>query len=366
MGRMSTERTINPSPERVPELRLRDEQGRAFTLVDPGGGPVVVALAPGWDARLGERYADSLGAELRGFGATLLVLDRESCWRIQPDDRMDRVTVDHAGGVLHARAAAALLGLAGPREPRPGLAVLLVDARGRARFRHVEPEAKGRDAAATLLAALRSAGRACRAETLRPLLQLTRRELLMTTLVAAFALALGDGCADPAPPPQAPTLPVGAPPGTVKMILRVNGQARALEIESRVTLLDALRERLGLTGTKKGCDHGQCGSCTVHVNGRRTLSCLTLAVMHQGAAITTIEGLARGAELHPMQAAFVEHDGFQCGFCTPGQIMSAVGLLSEGHALRDHEVREQMSGNLCRCGAYPNIVAAIQSARGRS
>lgn len=145
--------------------------------------------------------------------------------------------------------------------------------------------------------------------------------------------------------------------------LRINGAEHALEIDPRVTLLDALRERIGLTGTKKGCDHGQCGACTVLVDGRRINSCLTLAVMQEGAAITTIEGLAQGDELHPMQAAFIKHDGFQCGYCTPGQICSAVGLLKEGHAKTDDEVRELMSGNICRCGAYPNIVNAIQEAR---
>jgi xanthine dehydrogenase YagT iron-sulfur-binding subunit len=130
-----------------------------------------------------------------------------------------------------------------------------------------------------------------------------------------------------------------------------------------VTLLDALRERLGLTGTKKGCDQGQCGACTVLVAGRRVKSCLTLALMAEGEPITTIEGLARGDELHPMQAAFLSLDGFQCGYCTSGQVMSALGLIAEGHAQTDEEVREEMSGNICRCGAYPNIVAAIQRGR---
>ncbi len=150
----------------------------------------------------------------------------------------------------------------------------------------------------------------------------------------------------------------------VGVTLRVNGKSYPLQIDPRVSLLDALRERLGLTGSKKGCDRGQCGACTVLVNGRRVNSCLTLAVMHQDDQITTIEGLARGEQLHPVQAAFIAHDGFQCGYCTPGQIMSAVGLLSEGQAHSDSEVRELMSGNICRCGAYPNIVAAIQDVRG--
>jgi xanthine dehydrogenase YagT iron-sulfur-binding subunit len=148
----------------------------------------------------------------------------------------------------------------------------------------------------------------------------------------------------------------------VDVALSVNGKNHRLEVDSRTTLLDLLRERLALTGSKKGCDQGQCGACTVLVNGRRVYSCLTFAVMHNGDEITTIEGLA-GDDLHPLQSAFVEHDGFQCGYCTPGQIMSAVGLLKETCGKGDTEVRECMSGNLCRCGAYDNIIAAIQSVR---
>ena len=148
--------------------------------------------------------------------------------------------------------------------------------------------------------------------------------------------------------------------GVTPMQLRVNGTARTLALEPRVTLLDALREYLHLTGTKKGCDHGQCGACTVHVNGRRVVSCLSLAVMNQHKEITTIEGLSQGNELHPMQQAFVKHDGFQCGYCTPGQIMSGVACVKEGHATTDDQAREWMSGNLCRCGAYANILAAVR------
>lgn len=140
----------------------------------------------------------------------------------------------------------------------------------------------------------------------------------------------------------------------------VNGASRAVTADTRVTLLDALRDHLGLVGTKKGCDQGACGACTVHLNGKRVLSCLTLVAQCEGREVTTIEGIAQADGLHPVQAAFVEHDGFQCGFCTPGQIMSAVALLGEGRAGSDAEIREYMSGNLCRCGAYPNMVAAIR------
>src|SRR5918911_574042 len=159
-----------------------------------------------------------------------------------------------------------------------------------------------------------------------------------------------------------PTLadqPVDVNDGDCAITLNINGQDRTLTVEPRVTLLDALRERLSLTGTKKGCDHGQCGACTVHINGERRLACLSLAVMQQGQTVTTIEGLAEGNALHPLQQAFIEHDGFQCGFCTSGQIMSAAALLREGHARTQDEIRELMSGNLCRCGAYNGIVDAI-------
>ena len=148
-------------------------------------------------------------------------------------------------------------------------------------------------------------------------------------------------------------------------LLDINGREHRLALDPRVTLLDALRDHLGLNGTKKGCDQGQCGACTVHVDGVRVLACLTLAAQAEGQAITTIEGLSEpGADLHPVQAAFLEQDGFQCGYCTPGQIMSAVACIREGHAGSDDEIREYMSGNLCRCGAYPHIVAAVRQAAG--
>ncbi|MGH9404220.1 MAG: (2Fe-2S)-binding protein [Terriglobia bacterium] len=147
--------------------------------------------------------------------------------------------------------------------------------------------------------------------------------------------------------------------------LEVNGASYEVDVDTRATLLDLLREQLGFAGTKKGCDHGQCGACTVHVNGRRINSCLTFAIMHEGDEITTIEGLADGDTLHPMQAAFVEHDAFQCGYCTPGQIMSAAALLHEPVGAADDDIREAMSGNICRCGAYPNILEAIKAVRNR-
>ncbi|WP_409015124.1 (2Fe-2S)-binding protein [Caballeronia sp. LZ001] len=166
------------------------------------------------------------------------------------------------------------------------------------------------------------------------------------------------------------TADVLAPPpartgdASVSFNLTVNGQSHALSLDPRTTLLDALREHLHLTGTKKGCDHGQCGACTVHVNGRRVNACLCLAAAHDGDAVTTIEGIGEVEDMHPLQAAFVECDGYQCGYCTAGQLMSAVALLDEPVGTSDDDVREAMSGNLCRCGAYQNIVMAIQSVRG--
>ena len=192
---------------------------------------------------------------------------------------------------------------------------------------------------------------------------LSRRLLLSASNSDAAlmpAIALGQG---QPPGPSAPG--AGADPHQAAVFaLTINNQRRQLAIDPRTTLLDALREHLGLTGAKKGCDHGQCGACTVLIDGKRVLSCLTLAVAVRG-EVTTIEGLAQGGgRLHPMQQAFIDQDAFQCGYCTPGQIMSAVGCINEGHAGNDAEIREHMSGNLCRCAAYPHIVAAINQAKG--
>jgi len=205
--------------------------------------------------------------------------------------------------------------------------------------------------------------------TRRTVIETGTTALLLSTLPhAAFAAGPTD-CDEPFPPSA--TVP-----------LRIHGHLHSLRLDSRTTLLDALREHLALTGSKKGCDHGQCGACTVLIDGRRINSCLTLAVMHDAQSITTVEGLALGDDLHPVQAAFVEHDGFQCGYCTSGQICSAIGMLAESRLgmpsyvtedltqpapeLTDTEIRERMSGNICRCAAYPNIVAAIKQAGGIS
>jgi xanthine dehydrogenase YagT iron-sulfur-binding subunit len=207
--------------------------------------------------------------------------------------------------------------------------------------------------------------------------QWTRREMVQLSAGALASLAFGAALPDTVaaePAAGAETL------ARVGVTLRVNGREQRLDLDPRVSLLDALREHMRLTGTKKGCDHGQCGACTVLSNGRRINSCLTLAVMHDGDEIVTIEGLGSPGALHPLQAAFVEHDGFQCGYCTPGQILSAIGMLQEAKAgwpshvtadvasrqiaFTDAEIRERMSGNICRCAAYPNIVAAIREVAG--
>jgi len=203
--------------------------------------------------------------------------------------------------------------------------------------------------------------------TRRAVIETGTTALLLTTLPRS---ALAAGPVDGHEPSPAP----------VNVELRINGRSHSLTLDSRTTLLDALREHLALTGSKKGCDHGQCGACTVLIDGRRINSCLTLAVMHDGQSVTTIEGLVEGEKLHPVQTAFVEHDGFQCGYCTSGQICSTVGMLAESRQgmpsyvtedlsqpateLSDAEIRERMSGNICRCAAYPNIVAAIKQAAG--
>jgi xanthine dehydrogenase YagT iron-sulfur-binding subunit len=190
--------------------------------------------------------------------------------------------------------------------------------------------------------------------------QFSRREVLQLAGGAASLAGIPGAVA------QAVSPLTQEAPKMARVQLTINGEARQLELDPRQSLLDVLRETLDLTGTKKGCNQGACGACTILLDGKRVVSCLTLAVMHDGAEVTTIEGLAQGEDLHPLQAAFIEQDAFQCGFCTPGQIMSGVGCISEGHAQSAEEIQFWMSGNICRCGAYPGIVAAIADAPARS
>jgi xanthine dehydrogenase YagT iron-sulfur-binding subunit len=330
--------------------------GDVVSLETYRGHPVVLVFCPaGWVParaalvdtynRLVERVAGPSGARLLG------IADRGPWRELSFGDAALSIPLLADDGALARR-----FGVGG------GSAVFVLDHAGVVRWRHVAvaDALPSPDELARALAALSAnapdapvAPDACpRAGGW------SRRDFVATALAAsaAFLLVRDTGAAPSrvAPPPA---------PDTVPVTLRVNGRDVALRLEPRVTLLDALRERAGLTGSKKGCDHGQCGACTVHVDGRRVLSCLTLAVMAQGKAITTIEGLADGDQLHPMQAAFIKHDGFQCGYCTSGQIMSAAAVLREPWGSSDDDVREAMSGNICRCGAYPGIVAAVQEAR---
>ncbi|HTA94413.1 MAG TPA: (2Fe-2S)-binding protein [Polyangiaceae bacterium] len=321
------------------------------------GQPIVVAFATGLELQESPAL-DRIRAELRGLGAALFLVAAGRAFTFRPDDEVEpfgsRAELD-TGQVRELRQACALRpNPGGPRE----LSLLVADGDGHPIAKHTMDADDGLRALAD---ALSVAGRA--AISTHDTFLLSRREVVLASLVGAFALLAVEGCHSPALH-QTPT-PAGSPKNaqTLKITLNVNGQPHQLELEPRVSLLDALRERLALTGSKKGCDHGQCGACTVLVAGRRVNACLTLAVMVGDAPVTTIEGLAQGEALHPMQDAFVAEDALQCGYCTPGQIMSAVGLLRENRAHSDAEVREHMSGNICRCGAYTNIVAAIQRAR---
>ncbi|HEY4239632.1 MAG TPA: 2Fe-2S iron-sulfur cluster-binding protein [Kofleriaceae bacterium] len=332
--------------ERAPDA------GKHVNLHAGMGQPCVLAIVTDWgEPQRTPAALATLRAQLRGLGAHLIVVGPERAWSLGADDELADALDDHG-------AIAERYGVPAGRE-----AVFVIDATGHVRFTHVvAPDAAPLgDSLASALDA------ACNATLVsRPIL-FTRREWVTTSLVTGFALALL-GCRSRARKQTPESTPVTAPvvaDTDLAITLKVNGAARPVRVDPRTSLLDALRERLALPGTKKGCDGGQCGACTVLVGGKRVLSCLTLAVMAEGPDITTIEGLAHGDTLHPMQQAFVDHDALQCGFCTPGQILSAVALLGEGRATTDAEVREQMSGNLCRCGAYDNIVAAIQQARTR-
>jgi xanthine dehydrogenase YagT iron-sulfur-binding subunit len=332
------------------------------------GQPAVLAFAEAWTiAADHEAEIDQIRGELRGLGAVLLVVSKSGVFWFRPDDDFERF--ESADGVLHeeVRAAARRYGaLAENGALIPSLFVL--DAMHVVRFARAVGTNEG-ELVATLAGALSVAGKAMH-ETAMPDMTpakaggISRREILVSSLAFGFAIALLEACGGRQRPAVGGGLPVAEPvEGEIPITLNVNGADHPLRIDARTTLLDALRERLFLTGSKKGCDMGQCGACTVLVDGRRINACLALAVMQQGAKITTIEGLASGETLHPMQAAFLAEDGFQCGYCTSGQILSAVALLAENRARTDAEVREHMSGNLCRCGAYPNIVAAIARAR---
>ncbi len=349
----------------APRFRVRGD-GATLTLASFDRQPVVlVFLADGSPADAPPEDLAAVRAELRGLGAVLVVLSDAGLFFFRPDDELERsaraADLD-LGDVQEAHAAFGLKRCARGSLTTPGLFV--IDGHGVLRFAHVwrSGDDVGLDAVRNALSA---AGRAVVGA--KRSLVVSRRELVVTSLVAGFALMFLDACDKPEPgKPLADAMAPadgGQPEGEIEVTLDVNGRPRKVRIDPRTTLLDALRERMNLPGTKKGCDHGQCGACTVHVDGKRVNACLLFAAMVEGKTIVTIEGLAKGEELHPMQAAFVADDALQCGYCTPGQIMSAVALLQEGGGTTDADVRESMSGNICRCGAYPNIVSAIQRVR---
>jgi xanthine dehydrogenase YagT iron-sulfur-binding subunit len=333
----------------APSFVLHGEARGSVSSSEARGRPWVLAFArrwtPGGDAA-------AIRAQLRGLGAILFVISETGVWSFRPDDDIELAIgpsrrLSREVGELRARC-----GVASGDD-----GVVVVDSEGVVRFAHAPSHELG----ASLADALDAAGRELLGLPPRP--GITRRDWAAVSLAAGFSLVLFHGCRAPSAERPAPP-PVTTRPGSeIDIVLRVNGHDRRLRVDARVSLLDALREHLALTGTRKGCDHGQCGACTVMRDGHAVNACLTLAVAAEGAEITTIEGLARGDELHPVQAQFIAHDAFQCGYCTSGQIMSAVALLREGRAKTDDEVRQQMSGNICRCGAYPNIIAAIQAAR---
>jgi xanthine dehydrogenase YagT iron-sulfur-binding subunit len=363
---------VFPSPIDVgspaPDFALSTTTGAPVTHVSLRGHPVVLAFfSSDWDPSRADQLAhyNSLVRQLPGANAELLAISRDGVW-CDLKFAGEALRVPVLSGLDPVGTLAASFGVAGEH------AVVVLDAEGVVRWIHrgtaVTPDALLRALEGASATAAKAVASWSPDESVPPArsFRTTRRDFVAAALGAAVALAAAPLLARAQPlaarlaDPLAPDA-VDATAATIT--LRINGRPVALAIEPRVTLLDALREYAGLTGTKKGCDHGQCGACTVHVNGKRQLSCLSFAMMHQQDEITTVEGLGQGTSLHPMQAAFIKHDGFQCGYCTPGQLMSATALLKEPCGPADADVKECMSGNLCRCGAYPGIVAAIQDVR---
>lgn len=368
----ATQPPLAPLPEltagsTAPDFSLPSQSG-PLSLTDLRGHPVVLAFAPpGWDPSLHMQMAlyNDIVTQLAPSGAQLLGITMQDIWCNLDFTGPDLLRFPLLHDFDPEGTVARLYGVYGER------AIFVIDGQGIIRWRYVLPPGLLPQPGAILAAVQELAGLGANPPTSGPQvpvamknLPMNRRQFLVTTLAATVALAvwpaIGHAANTAVGPSPAQTSAHGAHMRHVN--LNVNGSPHALTLDTRVTLLDALREHLGMTGTKKGCDQGTCGACTVLSDGRRIKSCLTLAAMQEGHRITTIEGLAQGAELHPMQAAFIKHDAFQCGYCTPGQIMSAVALVKEGHTGSDHEIREWMSGNICRCGAYPHIVAAIKDA----
>ena len=330
----------------APDFEFVDADQRSTRLSDLHGDFVVLVFASThWDPagpHLLSLYNNAL-SQIPG-GAQLIELSREGDWfnaRFQDSDRLKFAMI---GDLVSKSDVAALYGVTEGSQ-----AVVVVDPGGIVRWRYESP-AGIQVSPAVLGNALATANKT----------GISRRQFLAATVAASIALALQPTFAKATPNS------LQSDQKNESVNLKVNGHSHRIRVDPRVTLLDALRERIGLTGTKKGCDHGQCGACTVLMDGRRINSCLTLAMQAEGHDIQTIEGLAHGSKLHPVQEAFIKHDGFQCGYCTSGQIMSAVACIEEGHTRSPEEIREWMSGNICRCGAYPGICDAIKEASGGS
>lgn len=350
----------------APDFDLPAAAGVVRRLSDLRGQPVVLAFASSeWDPARAEQTAQfhQLFAQLGGADARWLGVSQNGLRCHVALDGEDVPLPVVAGLDAHGD-------LATRYGVRGGQAWFVVDAEGIIRWQYAAPAGLA-PTLETVRAALVALTEVSPVSSAVPAFGaarrgVSRREFLAAALAGALALTLATHTAQAADKRE--TVPLTAPgarfdAGTMPVTLNINGTDHKLQIDPRVSLLDAARERIGLTGSKKGCDHGQCGACTMLVDGKRVNSCLTLAVMQQGKKITTIEGIAHGDTLHPMQAAFIAHDGYQCGYCTPGQVVSAVALLSEPWGPTDADVREGMSGNICRCGAYPNIVDAVQSVR---
>ncbi|MBC8140264.1 MAG: redoxin domain-containing protein [Armatimonadetes bacterium] len=341
----------------APNFILDESSDAGETLHDLRGKPVIMVFsATDWNPAHAEQMAhlyNALVATTPDGDKLTGIRRKENEYALGFD--AEEVTIPVLHDLDRNGSAAERFGVLGRK------AVFVLDAEGVVRWSHVSSEGES-PRVADIVAALQPAPVATAASnTAANGWQTNRRDFIVAALAGAIALAVLPGApAEAQNPPAKPAVPSGA---TLPVQLNVNGKTHKLNLDSRVTLLDALRENIGLTGSKKGCDHGQCGACTVHIDGESRLSCLSLAAQQEGTKIVTIEGLAKGDDLHPVQQAFLDYDGYQCGYCTPGQIMSAVTLIREGHVKSDREIREGMSGNLCRCAAYPHILAAVKAAR---
>lgn len=354
----------------APDFTLSTSTQETVSLAELRGQPVILAFwPPGWNpdrAAQIKAFNDivqkmhSTSNETQTADALLLGFDVDGIWCELDFENAQSLRFPLLQDFDPQGAVARSYGVYGEH------ALFVVDAQGIIRWSHVLPTGMTPrdDDVVTALQSLEKAQPAKSDSTF------SRRDFIASALAASFALAApqalqAQGFTGDSTNNTADLISNQAGGATVPVMLKVNGVNHRLNLEPRVSLLDALRENIGLTGSKKGCNAGACGACTVLVNGRRINSCLTLAVMHEGDAITTVEGLARGENLHPVQVAFIEHDGFQCGYCTSGQVVSGVACIQEGHTNSTEEIREWMSGNICRCGAYPNIVRAVQAAAGK-